>query len=167
MCRASRRPATCRSTSRSFSCRGAARLPSPIAPTKWRNRCLSIASRRTTSSSMNGAQSYEQDQDYTLDLSNGQSNIVPRATMAGKTVHVQVTEHFPGYQCSINNMDWSPAVMFDAATPFPDVRKNYFPIDIVDGWFPVVDELGSPLGIQIQPVLGNITYEALLRIEVV
>ena len=58
--------------------------------------------------------------------------------------------------------------MFDAVTPFADVRKNYFPIEIpVDGWFPVVDELGSPLGIQIQPVLGNITYEALLRIEVV
>ena len=58
--------------------------------------------------------------------------------------------------------------MFDAITPFPDVRKDYFPIEItVDGWFPVVDELGSPLGIQIQPVLGNITYEALLRIEVV
>ena len=86
--------------------------------------------------------------------------------MAGKTVYVQVTEYFPGYQCSINNMDWSPAVMFDAATPFPDVRRNYFPIDIVDGWFPVVDELGSPLGIQIQPVPGNISYEALLRIEV-
>src|ERR1039458_4753746 len=58
--------------------------------------------------------------------------------------------------------------MFDAITPFPDVRKDYFPIAItVDGWFPVVDELGSPLGIEIQPVLGNITYEALLRIEVV
>jgi hypothetical protein len=40
-------------------------------------------------------------------------NIVPRATMAGKTVNVQVTEYFSGYQCSINNMDWSPAVMFD------------------------------------------------------
>ena len=114
-----------------------------------------------------GAQSYEQDQDYTLDLSNGQSNLVPRATLAGNTVHVQVTEYFPAYQCSTNNMDWSPAVMFDAVTPFADVRKNYFPIEIPgDGWFPVVDELGSPLGIQIQPVSGNIYYEALLRIEV-
>jgi hypothetical protein len=98
----------------------------------------------------------------------GRANIIPRATLAGKTVNVQVTEYFPGYQCSINNVDWSPAVMFDAITPFPDVRANYFPIEItVDGWFPVVDELGAPLGIQIQPVLGNITYEALLRIEVV
>jgi hypothetical protein len=98
----------------------------------------------------------------------GGGNIVPRATMAGKTVNVQVTEYFPGYQCSINNTDWSPAVMFDAITPFSDVRKDYFPIEITaDGWFPIVDELGSPLGIQIQPVPGNITYEALLRIEVV
>jgi hypothetical protein len=88
--------------------------------------------------------------------------------MAGKTVNVQVTEYFPGYQCSINNMDWSPAVMFDARNPFSDVRTNHFPLEITaDGWFPVVDELGSPLGIQIQPVPGNITYEALLRIEVV
>jgi hypothetical protein len=79
----------------------------------------------------------------------GGGNIVPRATMAGKTVNVQVTEYFPGYQCSINNMDWSPAVMFDAITPFSDVRKDYFPIAITaDGWFPVVDELGSPLGIE-------------------
>ena len=45
--------------------------------------------------------------------------------MTGKIVNVQVTEYFPGYQCSINNMDWSPAVMFDAATPFLDVRMNY------------------------------------------
>jgi len=113
------------------------------------------------------AQSYEQDQDFQIDLTAGHSDIVPRATLAGKTVNVQVTEYFPGYQCSINNMDWSPAVMFDAITPFPDVRKNYFPIAIADGWFPVVDELGSPLGIEIQPVSANINYEALLRIEVV
>ena len=58
--------------------------------------------------------------------------------------------------------------MFDAATPFADVRTNYFPIEIsADGWVPLVDELGSPLGIQIQPVPGHMTYEALLRIEVV
>jgi hypothetical protein len=61
-------------------------------------------------------------------------------------------------------MDWSPAVMFDASMPFLDVRNNYFPISIEDGWFPVVDELGSPLGIQIKPV-GRPDYEALLRIE--
>lgn len=82
----------------------------------------------------------------------------------GKTVNVQVTEYFPGYQCSTYNMDWSPAMMFDAANPFLDVRKNYFPITIVDGWFPVVDELGSPLGIQIKPAVA-LDYEALLRIE--
>src|ERR1035438_823929 len=65
-------------------------------------------------------------------------------------------------------MDWSPTGIFEAATPFADVRTNYFPIEIsADGWFPLVDELGSPLGIQIQPVPGHMTYEALLRIEVV
>jgi hypothetical protein len=47
----------------------------------------------------------------------GGGNIVLLATMAGKTVNVQVTEYFPGYQCSINNRDWSPAVMFDAIFP--------------------------------------------------
>ena len=86
--------------------------------------------------------------------------------MTGKTVNVQITEYFPGYQCSTNNMDWSPAVMFDAITPFSDVRKNYFPIEITaDGYFPVVDELGSPLGIEIRPKKGHLNYEALLRIE--
>ena len=54
----------------------------------------------------------------------GRGNIVLRA-MTGKIVNVQVTEYFLGYQCSISNMDWSPAVMFDAATPFLDVRMNY------------------------------------------
>jgi len=56
----------------------------------------------------------------------GGSNIVPRATMAGKAVNVQVTEYFPGYQCSINNMDWSPAVMFDAIFPI-SIRRGRIP----------------------------------------
>ena len=111
------------------------------------------------------AQSYEQDQDFQIDLTAGRSDIVPRAALAGKIVNVQVTEYFPGYQCSTNNMDWSPAVMFDAATPFSDVRTSYFPIEITaDGYFPVVDELGLPLGIEIRPKAG-LNYEALLRIE--
>jgi hypothetical protein len=64
-------------------------------------------------------------------------------------------------------MDWSPAILFDPAAPFADVRKDYFPIAITaDGWFPVVDELGSPLGLEIQPTT-RIQYEALLRIETV
>ena len=114
-----------------------------------------------------GAQSYGQDQDYTIDLTNGRSNLIPLATMAGKAVNVQVTEYFPGYQCSTNNMDWSPAVMFDAVTPFPDVQTNYFPISIrADGYFPVVDELGNPLGIEIRPK-GGLVYAALLRIATV
>src|ERR1035437_9813754 len=62
--------------------------------------------------------------------------------------------------------DWSPAVMFDAVTPFADVRKNYFPIEIPgDGWFPVVDELGSPLGIWIKPTESGLDSECQLRIE--
>jgi len=108
-------------------------------------------------------QSYEEDQDYTIDLANGRSNLVPRSSLAGKTLNVQVTEYFPAYQCSTNNTDWSPAVMFDPATPFVDATANYFPIQIKDGWFPVVDELGSFVGIQIQPK-GKLEFEALLRI---
>jgi hypothetical protein len=42
-------------------------------------------------------------------------------------------------------MDWSPAVMFDAASPFPDVRKNYFPIEIEDGWFQDLESKAQPL----------------------
>ena len=111
-------------------------------------------------------QSYEQGQDYTIDLTVGRRDLVPLTSLAGKTVNVQVTEYFPAYQCSINNMDWSPAVMFDAVTPFADVRKNYFPIEIPgDGWFPVVDELGSPLGIWIKPTESGLDSECQLRIE--
>ena len=80
---------------------------------------------------------------------------------------MQLTEYYPAYQCSTNNMDWSPAILFDAAMPFSDVRADYFPIAITaDGWFPVVDELGSPLGLEIQPTT-LLQYEALLRIETV
>ena len=110
-------------------------------------------------------QSYEQDLDYTIDLTADRSDFIPTLSLEGQTVYVQITEYFPGYQCSTNNMDWSPAVMFDADNPFQDVRKNYFPISIVGGWFPVVDELGSPMGIQIRPAAGGLDYEALLRIE--
>ena len=56
--------------------------------------------------------------------------------------------------------------MFDAVTPFADVRKNYFPIEIPgDGWFPVVDELGSALGIWIKPTESGLDSECQLRIE--
>ncbi len=94
------------------------------------------------------------------------SRISCKLPLGGKTVNVQVTEYFPGYQCSTNSTDWSPAVMFDAVTPFADVRKNYFPIEITaDGWFPVVDELGSSLGMQIKPTESGLDYEYQLRIE--
>src|SRR5450756_124361 len=36
-----------------------------------------------------GAQSYEQNQDFEIDLTNGRSNIVPRTALVGKTVNVQ------------------------------------------------------------------------------
>src|SRR5450759_3652495 len=36
-----------------------------------------------------GAQSYEQNQDFEIDLTNGRSDIVPRAALVGKTVNVQ------------------------------------------------------------------------------
>lgn len=41
-----------------------------------------------------------------------------------------------------------------------------FPIEITaDGWFPVVDELGSSLGMQIKPTESGLDSECQLRIE--
>jgi hypothetical protein len=109
---------------------------------------------------------FEQNQSYTLDFDNGNHDLYTKADMNGQTVNVLFTEYYPGYQCSTNNLDWSPVVLFDPVNPFPDVTQDYFPIDIKDGWFPAVDELGRPTGITFQPV-GKPDSEALIRLEMV
>lgn len=130
-------------------------------------KAVSLSANRVSTDALivsDANRTYEIDQDYQIDLTNGKRDLIPLASLAGLDVTVLFTEYFPGYQCSINNLDWSPVVLFDPENPFPDVTQNYFPISIVDGWYPVVDELGRALGTSFQP-LSNPTTEYLLRIE--
>lgn len=65
-------------------------------------------------------------------------------------------EHFPAYQCSINQKDWSPTVMLDPTRPYPDAETAFHPIAFgraVDGSltaFPITDEIGNPTGLTLQ-----------------
>ena len=116
----------------------------------------------TSDSDGQPAGSFIEDTDYRIDVS--QRLFTPLTSMDGKRASAVFTEYFPGYQCSINNLDWSPVVLFDTANPFPDASQAYFPVDIENGRFPVVDELGVPTGLQIQPTT-LLEYEYLFRIE--
>lgn len=84
--------------------------------------------------------------------------------MAGKPMTAVFTEYYPGYRCSVNNLDFSPVVLFDPEQPFPDPSQAWLPIDVSDGWYPVMDELGNANGLEFQPV-SKIDTEYLLEIS--
>ena len=117
---------------------------------------------------VSGTQSYEEDQDYTLDFSNGNRNLTCLASLAGVSLTIFCNEFYPAYQCSINGTDWSPPLFLDGLQPFPDPLNTYFPLALETGadgstWYPLSDELGYPLGLFFQPA-GLITQEYLIRI---
>ena len=94
----------------------------------------------------------------------GRSDFIPlRWPPQAKTVHVQVTEYFLAYQCSTNNMDWSPAALFDAGNS----RCGRTTSDRDSRWAGSRSSTswGFPLGMQIPPG-GGPGYESLLRIEI-
>jgi hypothetical protein len=92
-------------------------------------------------------------QDYVVDDS---GQVTFKGVSDGITLSVRFTELYPGYQCSINEKDWSPIVMLDADHPYPDGETNFLPIDIqpvfendikIADNFPLTDELGVPSGL--------------------
>jgi hypothetical protein len=118
---------------------------------------------------VNSTQSFEQDQDYRLDFTNSNRNLTALASLVGQSLTVFFNEFYPAYQCSINNVDWSPELFLDPLQPYPDPQAVYFPVARQTGsdgsaWYPLSDELGHPLGLSFQPAL-TIVQEYLLRIE--
>jgi hypothetical protein len=109
-----------------------------------------------------GGNSYFNTADFKLDGST-KTLTVTNSAMVGKIITAIFTEYYPGYQCSVNNLDFSPVVLFDPAQPFPDPSRNWLPILIEDGWYPVMDELGNSLGLEFQPI-AKLDTEYLLEI---
>jgi hypothetical protein len=87
--------------------------------------------------------------DFVVD---GNSNVTFLGLDDSTELTVRFSEFFPAFQCSINETDWSTLRMFDPARPYPDDETKFQAIDIVDGAFPVTDELGVPTGLTIKMV---------------
>ena len=101
--------------------------------------------------------------DYTVDQF---GNFTPITLAAGgTTVDIFFEEEFPAYQCSIDQINWSPLLMMDTARPYPDNATSFPPI----AWstnsqglpaLPITDEIGTPTGlyIEIGPAVPTQTY---------
>lgn len=91
--------------------------------------------------------------DYTVDQYGNFTPITLAA--AATTVDIFFEEEFPAYQCSIDQVNWSPLLMLDPARPYPDGATLFPPIAwSVDSKgnqaLPVTDELGTPTGMYIE-----------------
>jgi hypothetical protein len=142
-----------------------------VDPANYATQSFSLGPNRCTADGLivyDATQSYEEGQDYQLDITSAHWNLIPMSSLAGKTVNVLVTEYFPAYQCSINNEDWSPALFFDANNLYPNPQQSFVPVAIEQDpqgdWFPVTDELGTPVGIYMRPAIF-LAMEYLLRVE--
>jgi hypothetical protein len=91
--------------------------------------------------------------DYTVDRYGNFTPITLAA--ASTTVDIFFEEEFPAYQCSIDQVNWSPLLMLDPARPYPDGATSFPPIAwSVDSKgnraLPVTDERGTPTGMYIE-----------------
>ena len=91
--------------------------------------------------------------DYTVDQFGNFTPITLSA--AGTMVDIFFEEEFPAYQCSVDQINWSPLLMLDTARPYPDNATSFPPI----AWstnsqgkpaLPITDELGTPTGMYIE-----------------
>ena len=64
--------------------------------------------------------------DYTVDQYGNFTPITLAA--AATTVDIFFEEEFPAYQCSIDQVNWSPLLMLDPARPYPDGATLFPPI---------------------------------------
>jgi hypothetical protein len=84
----------------------------------------------------------------------------------GDEVYVRWTEFYPYYQCSVNNINWSPIVMLDPSRPYIDESTtiNHL-VKTVGNSFPITDERGYPSGLYIQ-MTGVPTSAYLIQVSV-
>ncbi len=89
----------------------------------------------------------------TTDYTTSQDGFMTPVDIPDDTViNVYFTEYWPAYQCSTDQINWSPVVMLDVNRLYPDNAIDFFPIDIKDGMFPVTDEVGISTGIYFTPL---------------
>lgn len=108
---------------------------------------------------LDGTRSYDQGIDYAISTS---GRLTPSDAAANKTLTVHCTVMFPAYQASVNQEDWSEAVLFDAAAPY--LSNILHSLDVQDGRFPLFDESGSPFGLSIE-LRSVFESDYLLRID--
>lgn len=78
----------------------------------------------------------------------------------GVPVTVRFSESFPAYQCSVNQVSWSPLIMLDPNRPYPDGTTSFYPIEIgTGGLFPITDELGVPTGLTLQVIGSQVPFQ--------
>lgn len=94
-----------------------------------------------------GTTVYDPMADYLVDA---EGTFIPLRLDENRDITIHFVEYFPSYECSINQQNWSPTVMMDAARPYPDFETNYRPIAISGNTLPITDELGNPTGLYIQ-----------------
>lgn len=82
--------------------------------------------------------------------------VLATGQLPGQSVTIMFEEYYPAYQCSIDQTHWSPIFMLDQNRPYPDDTTDFIPINIQNGYFPLFDELGVPLGLYLR-VVGSPT----------
>jgi hypothetical protein len=68
---------------------------------------------------------------------------------------IYYVENFPSYQCSIDQVNWSPLRMLDPSRPYPETETAFLPIPFgqdANGnpLLPITDELGVATGLNIK-----------------
>lgn len=96
-----------------------------------------------------GSAAYTLTTDFNADASVG---MTPVDIGTDVLVDIYFTEYWPAYQCSMDQVNWSPIFMLDVNRPYPDDATDFLPLDIVNGRFPLMDETGVPTGIYFRPL---------------
>lgn len=110
---------------------------------------------------------YFLNEDYLADDS---GQVTFRNVPDGTALTARYTELYPAYQCSVNEIDWSPVVMLDPARPYPDAETKFLPVELTEDdnglrtRFPITDELGVPMGMSIK-MLNRPTGDYYLRVS--
>lgn len=95
--------------------------------------------------------SYEMPADFDVDLTaDRRGSFVASPSVVGKTVTATFTEFVPAFQSSLNGSDWSPVIVFDPQNPAEDQSAGWLRNLIEENWFPLLDEKGRDLGMQIR-----------------
>jgi hypothetical protein len=109
--------------------------------------------------SSDGSTSYQLNVDFTA---NNNGTIIPIRIGSNIPVVIYFTEYWPAYQCSLDQLNWSPIIMIDPNRIYPDDATSYIPVDIQTTssatLFPIMDESGLSNGLYFQ-LPGTLSME--------